>query len=73
LELGDISFVVQIIIFFLLIIGLPLSKSVPMNSKNLLRHGYLAAFALGLHTILVAIVMIIFAIDGYADIFSLPL
>jgi K+-sensing histidine kinase KdpD len=73
LEIGDLSLIVQIIIFFILILGLPLTREGAKNAKNLLRHGYLTTFALALHTILVVIIMIFLALDGYSDIFSLPI
>ena len=72
MEIGDLSLIIQIVIFFTLILGLPLTREAPKNSKNLLRHGYLTTFALTLHTALVVVVMIILALDGYADILSLP-
>jgi hypothetical protein len=72
-EIGDFSLIIQVVILFMLVLGLPLSKGGPVNSKSLLRHGYLTAFALALHTVLVIVVMIILAFGGYAEIFSLPL
>lgn len=69
---GDVSVIVQILILFILVLGLPLARGNPPNTKNLLRHGYLTAFALGLHTALVIAVMILLALDGFASIFSLP-
>jgi hypothetical protein len=68
---GDVSLIVQIVILFILVLGLPLAKD-NQNSKNLLRHGYLTAFALGFHTVLVIIVMILLAFEGFSSIFSLP-
>ncbi len=72
LEVGDLSLIIQIAIFFLLVLGLPLTREGARNAKNLLRHGYLTTFALSLHTVMVVVVMIILAIDGYSEIFSLP-
>jgi hypothetical protein len=54
---GNVSLVLQIVILFLLILGLPLAKGVGFK-KNLMRHGYLTVIALILHTFLIFIVMI---------------
>jgi hypothetical protein len=54
---GNISLILQIVILFLLITGLPLTKG-NRNKKNLTIHGYLTIVALILHTILIAIVMV---------------
>ena len=70
--IGDISLILQIIIVFLLILGVPLVKGELKNTKNFLRHGYLTAFALGLHTVLVVVIMIFLALDGFADLPTLP-
>ncbi len=72
LEIGDVSLIIQIAIFFMLILGLPLTREGTKNAKNLLRHGYLTTFALALHTVMVVAVMIILALEGYSEILSLP-
>ncbi len=54
---GSIVLSLQVAILFLLILGLPLSKR-KFDKTSLIRHGYLAAFALILHTILILTVMI---------------
>jgi hypothetical protein len=72
LEIGDLSLIIQIIVFFILILGLPLTKEGAKNTKNIIRHGYLTTFALALHTVSVVAIMIILSLNGYSDIFSLP-
>ncbi len=54
---GNVSLILQITILFLLILGLPLTRT-ERNRKNLMRHGYLTVAALILHTILIFVVMI---------------
>jgi ABC-type dipeptide/oligopeptide/nickel transport system permease component len=54
---GNISLVLQVIILFLLLLGLPLAKGFG-GKKNLLLHGYLTVTALILHTFPIFIVMI---------------
>jgi hypothetical protein len=54
---GNVSLVLQIVILFLLILGLPLVRGFGVK-KNLVRHGYLTVLALILHTVLIFIVMI---------------
>jgi hypothetical protein len=66
---GNVSFVIQIIVLFLLILGLPLSKG-STNQKNLIRHGYSTLAALILHTVAILIVMIpslVGGVNGFAD------
>ncbi len=55
--LGNVTLSLQIVILFLLIIGLPLIRG-RNDPKNIKRHGYLTALALLLHTILIFLVMI---------------
>jgi hypothetical protein len=55
--LGNVVLSLQIVILFLLILGLPFVKGKD-SKKNLTRHGYLTALALALHTVLTFIVMI---------------
>ncbi len=54
---GNVSLVLQIVILFLLVLGLPFVKGIN-SKKNLARHGYLTIVALVLHTILILIVMV---------------
>jgi len=66
---GNVSFVIQIIVLFLLILGLPLSKG-SANQKNLIHHGYSTLAALILHTTSILIVMIpslVGGVNGFAD------
>jgi uncharacterized membrane protein YozB (DUF420 family) len=57
--MGNISLVFQIIILFLLLVGLPLirRRKGSVDNKNLIRHGYFTALALILHTVLIISVM----------------
>ena len=55
--LGNTVLSVQIVILFLLIIGLPFVNGRD-SKKNVKRHGYLTALALLLHTVLIFVVMI---------------
>ena len=71
-EPESISLILQIVIFFMLILGLPLTKGVA-NTKNLIRHGYLTITALVIHTILVITVMIYLPIEGLVTLTDLPL
>lgn len=54
---GDASLVLQVVIFFLLTLGLPFVKGIG-TKKNFLIHGSLTVLALILHTVLVFIAMI---------------
>jgi hypothetical protein len=54
---GNVSLILQIVILFLLILGLPLARGFGVK-KNLMRHGYLIVIALFLHTFLIFIVMV---------------
>ena len=57
LDPGDVSLVLQVVVLFLLILGLPFVKGFG-GKKNLLVHGYLTVVALALHTVLIFVVMI---------------
>ena len=70
--IGNISLILQIVILFLLILGLPFAKGFA-TKKNLTTHGYLTILALVLHTILIAIVMIPSLREGLAEIGELSL
>ena len=54
---GNISLILQVTILFLLVLGLPFVKGLG-SKKNFLRHGYLTALAVALHTILIFVVMV---------------
>ena len=54
---GVASLVLQVVVFFLLILGLPFVKAIG-SKKNFMIHGYLTIFALILHIIGTFIVMI---------------
>ena len=54
---GNVSLVLQVVILFLLILGLPFVKGLGVK-KNLLKHGYLTILALITHSVLIFIVMI---------------
>jgi hypothetical protein len=54
---GNVSLILQVVILFLLILGLPFVKGIGAK-KNLMLHGFLTALALVLHTFLIFIVMI---------------
>ena len=56
---GNTVLSLQIVILFLLILGLPFVKSKnEKKKKNIAKHGYLTVLALVLHTITVLIVMV---------------
>jgi hypothetical protein len=69
---GNISLVLQIVILFLLFLGLPFVKGVG-TKKNFITHGYLTVLALVLHTILIAIVMIPSFSNGFSELGGLSL
>jgi hypothetical protein len=69
---GNISFVLQIVILFLLILGLPFVKGIG-TKKNFMSHGYLTVLALVLHTVLIVIVMLPTFSSGFSDIGELSL
>jgi hypothetical protein len=67
---GNVSLILQIIILFLLVLGLPFGKG--FNSKKIfMRHGYLTALAVVLHTILIFIVMVPVFTNGLGEISGL--
>jgi hypothetical protein len=70
--IGNISLVLQVVILFVLLLGLPFVKGTG-NSKNFIRHGYLTVLALVLHAILIFIVMIPAFAEGIVEISNLPL
>lgn len=70
--MGNISLILQVVILFVLILGLPFASGAE-NKKSFIRHGYLTVFALVLHGILIFVVMIPTFAEGIVDITSLPL
>jgi hypothetical protein len=72
IALGTLSLAFQVVILFILILGLPLARGAG-SKKNFIRHGYLTVFALALHTALTFIIMVPTFTGGIVDISSLPL
>lgn len=68
--MGNISLILQVVILFVLILGLPFASGAE-NKKSFIRHGYLTVFALVLHGILIFVVMIPTFAEGIVDITSL--
>jgi hypothetical protein len=56
--IGNVTLVLQIIILFLLVLGLPFFRGGAKNKRNLIAHGYSTVAALILHSVLIVIVMI---------------
>lgn len=56
-DLGDASLVLQAVIFFLLVLGLPFAKGI-VAKKNYMVHGSLTVLALVLHAILIFVAMV---------------
>ena len=54
---GDASLVLQVVIFFLLVMGLPFVKGIG-TKKNSMIHGRLTVLALIMHTVLIFVAMI---------------
>jgi uncharacterized membrane protein YozB (DUF420 family) len=69
---GNISLILQIVILFLLVLGLPFFRG-EQNQKNLMAHGHVTVVALILHTILIFIVMIPSFTSGFNGLGSLSL
>jgi hypothetical protein len=65
--IGDISLILQVVILFLLIVGLPFTKGVGVK-RNFKTHGYLTILALILHSIIIFIVMIPVFGSGIGDL-----
>ncbi len=70
--IGNISLSIQIVILFLLVLGLPYFRK-PANQKNWLFHGYSTVAALLLHTVLILIVMIPSFANGLGELAELTL
>ena len=67
---GNVSLTLQIVILFLLILGLPLVRGAN-SRKNLISHGYLTLVALVLHTILIFLVMVPTFTSGLGELSGL--
>jgi len=68
--IGNISLILQIVILFLLILGLPFAKGVGVK-KNSMKHGYLTILALILHSFLIFIVMVPSFSNGIGELSEL--
>jgi hypothetical protein len=64
---GNISLTLQVVILFLLVLGLPFARGIG-GKKSFMRHGYLTVLALILHTILIFIVMIPSFSSGFGEL-----
>jgi hypothetical protein len=69
---GNVSLILQIIILFLLVLGLPFFRG-QINRKNFMLHGYSTVIALVLHTILIFLVMIPTFTNGLGELAGLSL
>jgi hypothetical protein len=72
LDLGSISLAFQVVILFILILGLPLTRGAG-SKKNFIRHGYLTVLALVLHTSLTFGIMIPTFSRGIVNVTNLPI
>ena len=68
--LGNVSLILQIVILFLLILGLPFAKGVGVK-RNSMKHGYLTILALVLHSFLIFIVMVPTFSNGIGELSEL--
>jgi hypothetical protein len=66
-QIGNISLVLQIVILFLLILGLPFVKGLGVK-KNFLTHGYLTVLALILHSVIIFIAMLPVFSNGIGEL-----
>ena len=69
---GNVSLVLQIVILFLLVLGLPFFRG-QTNIKNFTLHGYSTVAALVLHTALIFVVMIPTFTGGLGELGGLSL
>ena len=70
--IGNISMVLQVVILFLLILGLPFFRG-STSPKNMMWHGYSTVIALVLHMILIFVVMVPSFLDGFAELSGLSI
>jgi hypothetical protein len=70
---GNISLVLQVVILFLLVLGLPFfrGQTGKKEQKNLIAHGYSTVAALVMHTILILLIMIPSLVYGLPEISDL--
>ena len=69
-SVGDVSLILQVVILFLLIVGLPFVRGLN-NKKNFAIHGYLTVLAIALHTFLIFAVMVPSLVSGLGEITEL--
>ncbi len=69
---GNVSLILQIVILFLLVVGLPFFRG-QTTSKNFMLHGYSTIAALVLHTFLIFLVMIPVFSGGFGELSGLSL
>jgi hypothetical protein len=69
---GNVSLVLQVVILFLLILGLPMVRGTS-TKKNLMGHGYLTLAALALHSILIFAVMVPTFTGGFGELGGLSI
>ena len=69
---GNVSLSLQIVILFLLVLGLPFFRG-PSNRKNFMLHGYSTVIALILHTTLIFLVMVPSFTNGLSELGELSL
>jgi hypothetical protein len=69
---GNVSLALQIVILFLLILGLPFFRGLS-SGKNFMLHGYLTVIALILHTALIFYVMVPTFTNGLSELGGLSL
>jgi hypothetical protein len=71
-QLGSISLALQVVILFILILGLPVARGAG-SKKNFIRHGYLTVLALVLHTSLTFGIMIPTFSRDIVNVTNLPI
>jgi hypothetical protein len=69
---ADIIFVIQVSIFFMLILGLSLARGTS-NKKNLIRHVCLTVFALGFQSIWVSTLWLYLSVNGFYPLYGFPI
>jgi len=69
---GNVSLILQIVILFLLVLGLPFFRG-QTNGKNFMWHGYSTVAAIVLHTFIIFIVMIPVFTGGIGELSGLSL
>jgi hypothetical protein len=69
---GNVSLVLQVVILFLLVLGLPFFRG-QINKKNFMFHGYSTVAAIVLHTALIFVVMVPSFTGGLSELSGLSL